>query len=118
MPQGAGRLASTLVTNGAATLTAFRVHAYDALGRPTEIGRSIAGAPDPEYVTGAEYDAAGRLATMRYPTTGGAATPGRVLHLGDSRVAAGAMREGIPLITNDRKFGNFLRAIDYPVEGF
>ena len=33
-------------------------------------------------------------------------------------LAAGAMREGIPLITNDRKFGNVLRAIDYPVEGF
>jgi RHS repeat-associated protein len=47
-----------------------------------------------------------------------AAGLGRVLHLGDSRVAAGAMREGIPLITNDRKFGNFLRAIGYPVEGF
>lgn len=47
-----------------------------------------------------------------------AAGLGRALHLGDSRVAAGAMREGIPLITNDRKFGNFLRAIGYRVEGF
>jgi rRNA-processing protein FCF1 len=47
-----------------------------------------------------------------------AAGLGRALHLGDSRVAAGAMREGVPLITNDRKLGNFLRAIGYPVEGF
>ncbi|MBK8013952.1 MAG: VCBS repeat-containing protein [Deltaproteobacteria bacterium] len=47
-----------------------------------------------------------------------AAGLGRALQLGDSRVAAGAMREGMPLITNDRKFGNFLRAIGYPVEGF
>ena len=47
-----------------------------------------------------------------------AAGLGRVLRLGDSRVAAGAMREGIPLVTNDRKFGNFLRAIGYSVEGF
>jgi predicted nucleic acid-binding protein len=47
-----------------------------------------------------------------------AAGLGRVLHLGDSRIAAGAMREEIPLITNDGKFGNFLKAIGYPMERF
>jgi hypothetical protein len=40
------------------------------------------------------------------------------LRTGDGRVAAGAMREGLTLITQDRKFGNFLRAIGYSVEGF
>jgi hypothetical protein len=47
-----------------------------------------------------------------------AAGLGRALQLGDSRVAAGVMREGVPLITQDKKFGNFLRAIGYAVEGF
>jgi predicted nucleic acid-binding protein len=61
-------------------------------------------------LAGSEATAAG----LRHQAAG----LGRALHLGDSRVAAGAMREGIPLITNDRKFGNFLRAIGYPVEGF
>ena len=43
---------------------------------------------------------------------------GRVLHTGDARIAAGAMGEGVPLVTNDVRFGNFLRAIGFPVEGF
>jgi hypothetical protein len=42
----------------------------------------------------------------------------RVLHTGDARIGAGAMREGVPLVTNDTRFGNFLRAIGFPVEGF
>lgn len=97
VPHGVGRLASTIVTDGAAALTAFRVHAYDALGRATEVGRSIAGAPDAEYVTRTEYDAAGRLATVRYPTTGGAAglLVGYQYHEGTSqleRISDGASR--------------------------
>lgn len=47
-----------------------------------------------------------------------AAGLGRVLHTADGRVAAGAMREGVPLVTNDRSFGNFLRAIGYSTERF
>jgi RHS repeat-associated protein len=43
---------------------------------------------------------------------------GRVLHINDARIAASAMREGLPVVTNDRRFANFLRAINYPVEGF
>jgi predicted nucleic acid-binding protein len=43
---------------------------------------------------------------------------GRALRLNDSRIASGAMREGVPLITNDSKFGRFLRAIGYSVEAY
>ncbi len=42
----------------------------------------------------------------------------RVLHDNDARIAASAMREGLPLITGDIKFSNFLKAIGYKVEGF
>jgi RHS repeat-associated protein len=47
-----------------------------------------------------------------------AASLGRSLRLSDSRIAAGAIREGVPLITNDKKFFNFLKAIGYSVENW
>ena len=47
-----------------------------------------------------------------------AAALGRVLRTNDARIVAGAMREGMPLITNDVRLRNFLRAIGFPVEGF
>jgi len=47
-----------------------------------------------------------------------AAALGRVLHTEDARIAASAMREGVPVRTNDVRFSRFLRAIGYPVEDF
>lgn len=47
-----------------------------------------------------------------------AASLGRSLKPVDSRVAAGAIREGVPLITNDKKFFNFLQAIGYSVQKY
>jgi RHS repeat-associated protein len=43
---------------------------------------------------------------------------GRSLRRNDAFIAHAAMREGVPLITNDRRFANFLRDIEYPVEGW
>lgn len=43
---------------------------------------------------------------------------GRALHLGDSRIGAGAVREGASMITNDKRFANFLRAIGFSVENW
>jgi hypothetical protein len=80
-------------------------------GQKTSAGRAFLGARGGGIASaGSEATAAG----LRAQATG----MGRALQLGDSRVAAGAMREGNPLITQDRKFGNFLRAIGYRVEGF
>lgn len=47
-----------------------------------------------------------------------AAQMGRVLHTADSRIAASAVREGVPIVTEDRRFANFLRAAGIPVGGF
>jgi RHS repeat-associated protein len=47
-----------------------------------------------------------------------AAGMGRALRLLDSRIAVGAIEEGAPLITNDKKFARFLSAIGYSVEGW
>jgi predicted nucleic acid-binding protein len=44
--------------------------------------------------------------------------PARVLGVADSRIAASAVREGAPVLTNDRKFFRFLRAIGQPAEGY
>jgi predicted nucleic acid-binding protein len=67
--------------------------------------------------TGGRIGLAGQEATVS-ALQQQAAGLGRVLHTADGRIAAGAMREGVPLVTNDRKFGNFLRAIGYPTERF
>lgn len=42
---------------------------------------------------------------------------GRSLGVGDSRVGASAVKEGATVITNDKRFGNFLRAIGIDVIG-
>jgi len=43
---------------------------------------------------------------------------GRALHVGDSRVAASASKEGAAIITNDGKFSRFLNAIGMTRIGF
>jgi rRNA-processing protein FCF1 len=43
---------------------------------------------------------------------------GRVLRSADAAVADSAMQDGLSMITNDQKFAKFLRAINYPVEGY
>jgi len=43
---------------------------------------------------------------------------GRVLSSSDAAVAGSAMREGVPLMTNDQRLFNFLKAVGYPVEKF
>ncbi len=47
-----------------------------------------------------------------------ATSMGRVLRTGDAAVLHSAMQEGLPLITNDVRFGRFLNAIGYPFEGY
>jgi len=42
---------------------------------------------------------------------------GRSLSTTDARIGGAAIREGLPVITSDKRFRNFLRAIGYPVEG-
>lgn len=49
---------------------------------------------------------------------GEAAPMGRVLGVADSRIAASAVREGAPVITNDGRFARFLRAVGIEVGGF
>lgn len=43
---------------------------------------------------------------------------GRVLSASDAAVAGSAMREGVPVMTRDQGFYNFLKAVGYPVEKF
>jgi predicted nucleic acid-binding protein len=43
---------------------------------------------------------------------------GRGLKVKDSRVAASAVREGVPIITNDGKFQGFLNAVGIGGIGF
>jgi predicted nucleic acid-binding protein len=47
-----------------------------------------------------------------------AAVAGRVLGLGDSRVAAAAQREGLIVVTQDRSFRNFLNWVGIIGENF
>jgi len=47
-----------------------------------------------------------------------AAGMGRSLKRGDATIAATAIREGLPIITRDRRFSRFLSAIGRPVESF
>ncbi|WP_435061431.1 LamG-like jellyroll fold domain-containing protein [Amycolatopsis thermoflava] len=42
--------------------------------------------------------------------------PARALGDGDSRIYDSARQEGIPIITADRRFANYLEAVGYPVE--
>jgi predicted nucleic acid-binding protein len=59
---------------------------------------------------GSEASAAG----LRAQATG----MGRVLGIADSRIAASAVREGAPVVTNDARLARFLRAVGIPVGGF
>jgi hypothetical protein len=44
--------------------------------------------------------------------------PARALGVADSRIAASALREGAPVLTNDRRFFRFLQAIGQAAEGY
>jgi predicted nucleic acid-binding protein len=44
--------------------------------------------------------------------------PARSLKLMDSRVLASAQQEGLPVMTRDRKFYNFMQALKFPSEKF
>jgi predicted nucleic acid-binding protein len=46
-----------------------------------------------------------------------AASVGRSLGANDARIAASAIQENIPLVTDDKKLGRFLDALKYLVEG-
>ena len=47
-----------------------------------------------------------------------AAAMGRSLGLNDARIAASAVTEGVPILTNDVRFARFLNAIGIGGEGF
>lgn len=57
--KGIGKLCQATATNGYS-----RTHSYDSLGRPVGASTTI----DTAYTASTTYDAAGRVATMTYPT--------------------------------------------------
>ena len=57
--KGIGKLCQATATNGCS-----RTHSYDSLGRPVGASTTI----DTAYTASTTYDAAGRVATMTYPT--------------------------------------------------
>jgi predicted nucleic acid-binding protein len=66
---------------------------------------------------GGRLAGAGSEATVR-ALQAEAGSMGRVINLGDARIVAGAMREGVPLVTQDAQLTRFLQAAGIAVEGF